>query len=381
MLLFTTRAKVVGITRAPSTSHGTGRGVGAVVVDVGPDQHQALRHAERKAQTYGKALVGLASLLCLSVCGNLASSALTILVFKDSRTRGAIQPALSDSKPAGAPPVGTGLTPYGPGFTGMSVPPVEVPTLTQPTVDKPSDPKPAPVGATAPAADTGEVSTASVPGMKRCAIAPSGTEACWELANPAMTDIPDYFLGEGNNDLTGTLKVGPAVKTIGTSAFANTKLTYLDLSEATSLVEIGDRAFSETNLAGTLVIPNTVTTIGASAFANTNKLAGLDLSDATSLVSIGDSAFFNTDLDGTLVIPVKVTTISNSAFSNTKLTSLDLSNAAALVEIEVAAFHGTGLKGMIVAPFEVPTYVKDTPDDDTFPPGVFIVSVPGVKKW
>ena len=108
---------MVGITRTPSTSHGTCRGVGAVVVGVGPDQqhHQALRHAERKAQTYGKALVCLASLLCLSVCGNLASSALTILVFKESRTRVAIQPAavLSDSKPA-APPVGTGLSPYGP---------------------------------------------------------------------------------------------------------------------------------------------------------------------------------------------------------------------------------------------------------------------------
>ena len=230
MLLFTRQAKVVEITRAsPSTSHGAGRGVGAVVVDIGADQHQALRHAERKAQTYGKALVGLASLLCLSVCGNLASSALTILVFKESRTRGAIQPALSDSKPA-APPVGTGLTPYGPGPTGMSVPPFEVPTLPQPKVDKPSDPKPAPVGATAPAADTGEVSTASVPGMKRCAIAPSGTEACWELADPGMTNIPAFFLEGGNKDLTGTLKVGPAVKTIGASAFANTKLTYLDLS-------------------------------------------------------------------------------------------------------------------------------------------------------
>ena len=60
MLLFTRQAKVVGVTRAsPSTSHDAGRGVGAVVVDIGPDQHQALRHAERKAQTYGKALVGL----------------------------------------------------------------------------------------------------------------------------------------------------------------------------------------------------------------------------------------------------------------------------------------------------------------------------------
>ena len=286
MLLFTKHAKVVGVTRgtrAPSTSHGAGRGVGAVVVDVGPDQHQALRHAERKAQTYGKALVCLASLLCLSVCANLASSALTVLVFNESRTRGAIQPALSDSKPA-TPPVGTGLTPYVPAPTGMSVPPFEVPTLPQPK-DKPSDPKPAPVGATPPAANTGEVSTASVPGMKRCAIAPSGTEACWELADPSMTDIPDYFLQGGNKDLTGALKVGPAVKTIGASAFANTKLTGLDLSEATSLVEIGKSAFSETNLAGTLMIPSTVTKIGNEAFANT-KLGGLDLSKATSLVEI-----------------------------------------------------------------------------------------------
>ena len=138
----------------------------------------------------------------------------------------------------------------------------------------------------------------SVPGMKRCAVAPrrnpwaktretsdfsapSGTEACWELADPTMTDIPDDFL-KGNTDLTGTLKVGAAVRTIGASAFANT------------------------------------------------KLAGLDLSEATSLVSIGDSAFFNTDLEGTLVLPATVTTISNSAFSNTQLNSLDISNAAAL---------------------------------------------------
>ena len=106
---------MVEVTRASSTSHGDGRGVGAVVVDVGPDQRQALRHAKHKAQTYGKALVGLAIACSASaVCGSLASSALTILVFKESRTRGAIQPAvLSDSKPA-APPVGTGLSPYGP---------------------------------------------------------------------------------------------------------------------------------------------------------------------------------------------------------------------------------------------------------------------------
>ena len=104
--------------------------------------------------------------------------------------------------------------------------------------------------------------------MKRCAIAPSGTEACWELADPAMTGIPNDFLN-GNTDLTGTLKVGPAVKTIGDSAFLSTKLTGLDLSEATSLVEIGAWTFYATDLAGTLVIPGTVTTIGEGAFYGT----------------------------------------------------------------------------------------------------------------
>ena len=70
----TGRATVVGITRAPSIAedggvlikacdtNGGGR-VGAVVVDVGPDQHQALQHAKTKARTYGKALLGLAGLL------------------------------------------------------------------------------------------------------------------------------------------------------------------------------------------------------------------------------------------------------------------------------------------------------------------------------
>ena len=45
--------------------------------------------------------------------------------------------------------------------------------------------------------------------------------------------------------------------TIGPSAFENTMLTGLDLSKATSLVEIGNRAFLDTVLQGTLVIPAT----------------------------------------------------------------------------------------------------------------------------
>jgi hypothetical protein len=241
------------------------------------EHHGALKHAERKARTYRKAVLGLAGLLLLSLSGNLASTALTILVFTESRRSADAIPqrpvVLSDSKAAAL--VGTSLL-----------------TSVKDTPDPP------PV---------------SVPGLKRCAVAPSGAEACWELADPAMTTIPDGFL-EGNTNLTGTLRVGPAVKTVGARAFFGTKLASLDLSEATSLVEIGRCALYGTDL------------------------TGLDLSEATSLVEIGDGAFSNTDLGGTLVIPAKLATIGPSAFGYTKLTGLDLSEATSLVEIGDDAF-------------------------------------------
>eukprot|EP00964_Phaeocystis_antarctica_P085479 scaffold53990_cov51-Phaeocystis_antarctica.AAC.1 len=161
-----------------------------------------------------------------------------------------------------------------------------------------------------------------IPGLKKCAVAPSGTEPCWELTDPTMTDIPANFL-RANTELTGTLKLGAAVKTIGSWAFDQT------------------------------------------------KLAGLDLSDATSLVTIGEGAFFDTDITGTLVIPAKVETIGEFAFYSTKLTGLDLSQAASLVVIGAKAFLSTDITaGTIETPFTVPKY-----QDNSFPAGVSIVEV------
>ena len=159
-------------------------------------------------------------------------------------------------------------------------------------------------------------------GLKECDDAPSGTGPCWELADPTMTDIPADFLKD-RTDLTGTLKLGAAVKTIGSWAFYLTKLT------------------------------------------------GLDLSGATSLESIGDSAFYDTDITGTLVIPANVETIGEAAFALTKLEDLDLSQAASLVSIGYYAFHRTDITGTIVTPFNVPTY--DTGSYPSFPSGVTIV--------
>ena len=47
--------------------------------------------------------------------------------------------------------------------------------------------------------------------------------------------------------------MGPAVTSIGASAFYNTKLTGIDLSDATALQYIGDNAFYGTDLAGQTV--------------------------------------------------------------------------------------------------------------------------------
>ena len=142
-------ATVVGITRAPSVSED-----GGVLKARCTDENQALQHAERKVRTYGKALFALAGLLCLSVCGNLASSALTILVFKESQIPAEVP---SDSKAA---PVGTGLTSqHGTRPKGMTVTLFEVPTYDKDTADDEWAPT----------------------GMQRCAVAPGGAVACWEL--------------------------------------------------------------------------------------------------------------------------------------------------------------------------------------------------------
>ena len=72
------------------------------------------------------------------------------------------------------------------------------------------------------------------------------------------------------------------------------------------------------------MIPAKLATIGPYAFWNT-KPTGLDLSEATSLVEIGDSAFFGTGLAGTLVIPATVASIGQSAFDSAKLLRASIS--------------------------------------------------------
>ena len=154
----------------------------AVRVDVGPYQHKALEHAERRVRTYGKALLGLASLLCLSVCGNLVCSALSILVFKESQ--------FTDTIPQR--PVGW-IERFGDFYAHASL------HVILPEDPDPPSPVPPPRPPHATKQEVENMFSWGYPllsdsGLKSCAIALSGTEAWWELTDPAMTDIPEDFL-------------------------------------------------------------------------------------------------------------------------------------------------------------------------------------------
>jgi len=108
--------------------------------------------------------------------------------------------------------------------------------------------------------------------------------------------VSEWTACRNGQTYTGTLTVPAAVSSIGKNAFAYTDLTELDLSEATALETIGERAFfSSSKLTGTLKVGAAVTSIGDYAFSGTN-LTELDLSEATALNNIGVNAFADTNL-------------------------------------------------------------------------------------
>ena len=236
-------------------------------------------------------------------------------------------------------------------------------------------------------------------GVKEC----TGGEMVWELVDPDLEVIPNNFL-KGSKGLTGTLKLGAAVKKIGKNAFLKTKLTGVDLSDAASLKSIGAKAFRNTRITGTIETPFSAPRYKASSFpigvsivwappglkecavapSGTEpcwELADPGMTDIpdyflyfrSSLGVVWDGLpDYYKDLTGTLKLGAAVKKIGTGAFYLTKLTGLDLSNAASLVFIAHWAFFGTDITGPIVTPFTVPAYTTGG-TKPSFPPGVTIV--------
>ena len=135
------------------------------------------------------------------------------------------------------------------------------------------------------------------------------------------------------------------VTTIGTSAFANTAIEELNLTN-TRITKIPDNLAGATNAKLTTIsFPKTLATIPADAFKDYTKLATVNfhtLEDgATNVITIGASAFAKTALTSLDLTNTKITELNELFESvNNKVTSVKLPKT--LTTINANAFEGLG---------------------------------------
>lgn len=188
-----------------------------------------------------------------------------------------------------------------------------------------------------------------------------GESAFCESRYTGSLTIPDSVVEIGERafyqceNLNGTLTLGRSLRTIGKEAFYWCAFTG-SLTIPEGVAEIADGAFSslyqfnrDGMFNGTLTLPSTLKTIGAEAFAYTDFSGELLIPDG--VTSIGANAFKECDgFGGTLSLPDSVKTVGESAFYLCEgFTGLKLS--AGLTKIERYSFaHMYGLKTKVVIP-------------------------------
>lgn len=188
-----------------------------------------------------------------------------------------------------------------------------------------------------------------------------GESAFCESRYTGSLTIPDSVVEIGERafyqceNLNGTLTLGRSLRTIGKEAFYWCAFTG-SLTIPEGVAEIADGAFSslyqfnrDGMFNGTLTLPSTLKTIGAEAFAYTDFSGELLIPDG--VTSIGANAFAECDgFGGTLSLPDSIKTVGERAFYLCKgFTGLKLS--ASLTKIEERSFaHMYGLKTEVVIP-------------------------------
>ncbi len=145
---------------------------------------------------------------------------------------------------------------------------------------------------------------------------------CYQFDSNTKT-INDYYCYQGNSngqptitDLNIPFSINQvAVTTIGTSAFANDKLTSITIPNG--IMSIGNNAFQNNQLKE-LTIPNSVTSINSMAFYK-NQLTNVTIPN--SITSLGGNVFNYNQLTS-VTIPNTIKSIELSTFANNKLTSV-----------------------------------------------------------
>ena len=188
-----------------------------------------------------------------------------------------------------------------------------------------------------------------------------GESAFCESRYTGSLTIPDSVVEIGERafyqceNLNGTLTLGRSLRTIGKEAFYWCAFTG-SLTIPEGVAEIADGAFSslyqfnrDGMFNGTLTLPSTLKTIGAEAFAYTDFSGELLIPDG--VTSIGANAFAKCDgFGGTLSLPDSVKMVGESAFYQCEgFTGLKL--PAGLTKIEMRSFaHMYGLQTEVVIP-------------------------------
>ena len=134
----------------------------------------------------------------------------------------------------------------------------------------------------------------------------------------------------GSNRLTSLdLSNYTSLKEIGPSAFQDGLLTTINFGTNSSLEIIGSAAFNTNYLTGALTLPKSLKTIGTSAFIGSalggkNSITALYFEPGSNLETIGTLAFRFNNIGGTLTLPESVQKVYTSSFANNQIEILNI---------------------------------------------------------
>lgn len=131
------------------------------------------------------------------------------------------------------------------------------------------------------------------------------------------------------------------LKRIGLSAFANTRITQIELPSTLEFID--NNAFQSVPLQSIVFANNSkITSIRYGQFSGFSQLTVLDFGTNSSITTIEGAAFSNTQIQS-VTIPANVTSIGNAAFNNVPLTTLRFENNSKLTALPQGVFSPANL--------------------------------------
>lgn len=185
-----------------------------------------------------------------------------------------------------------------------------------------------------------------------------------------ITDIGTYLSGSGISGSFTEMAYLGSVTGLTASAFANSRLTQINVSE--SVKTIGNGAFANCSELTVLNLPSQLTSIGDEAFKNCSQLTELSILRGT----LGNNCFSGCTSLVDLELPEGVTTITRAMFNGCD-TIQNLIIPSTVTSIDVDAFKGLpDLHRVWIKPTTPPTKNNATESDTSLFDGLeFLVAV------